>query len=232
MRLGVISDVHGNFVALEACLNALEKERVDTVFCLGDIIGYLPLCNEVLDMITKNEVVCIKGNHEAMLLGELPCDRESEKVYGMSLLRNNIEEGHRRRIKKLSAIHELHLHGKKMLFIHGGPKDPLTEYVHEDYDMKAFEDLSYDIVFLGHTHRPFIHKSPHRCVVNVGSCGLPRDYGSLACCAIFDIEPESVSIIRVPFRTKEIVSKCEGRIHPSVLSVFSRKSRFEGRVIE
>jgi putative phosphoesterase len=232
MRLGVISDIHGNYVALRACLSALEKEKVDRIFCLGDIIGYLPIGNEVLSIIFKNGITSIKGNHEAMLVGEIPFNSVTDKIYAMTALRNEIDEYYIERIKGLSAQHELELNDKKILFIHGGPKSPLTEYVYENYDMNIFRDLPYDCFFIGHTHLPFIHESPSLSVINVGSCGLPRDYGSLGCCAIYDTDSRSAVIIRVPFEIKELVSVCEGKIHPCVLSVFNRKNEFKGRILK
>lgn len=230
MKLGIISDIHGNYIALEACLGALEKERVDKIFCLGDTIGYLPLGNEVLDTITRNGILCIKGNHEAMLLGEILLEGRKDKIYGISSLQTTIHESHIERIRRFPISNELCINGKKILFIHGGPNDYLMEYVYEDYDMTHFGHLSYDTFFIGHTHFPFIYESPALKVINVGSCGLPRDYGGLACSAIYNTETESASIIRTPYRIKDILSSCRDKIPPPVLTVFNRKNKYKGRV--
>lgn len=231
MKLGIISDIHGNHIALETCLRVLEKERVDRIFCLGDTIGYLPLWNEVLDTITTNGILCIKGNHEAMLLGEIPLEETKDRIYGISSLQTIIHESYMEKIRSFPISSELFLNGKKILLIHGGPNDPLTEYVYEDYDMTHFRRHSYDTFFVGHTHLPFVYESANFQVINVGSCGLPRDYGELACSVVYNTETELASIIRIPFRRRDVISCCKDKIHPSVLSVFNRRNKFQGRVV-
>lgn len=230
MRLGLISDIHGNPVALTACLHVLREKKVDVIVCLGDSVGYLPLGKEVLELIGENGIRCVKGNHEAMLLGQLPLDPERDRVYRLSLLRTNLPAPYLEQVKRFPSTDELSIHGKRLLFMHGGPHDPLNEYVYENSNMHDFEVCSYDSVFIGHTHLPFVYRSPHVLVVNAGSCGLPRDYGTLACSVIYDTESDDVEIWRIPFEAQEIVSLCDGNIHPSVLSVFDRKSSFQGMI--
>ena len=71
MRVAVISDVHANYHALEAVLEEIDAERVDAVWCLGDIVGYGPLPNECCDAVERRADRCLVGNHDLVVLGEL-----------------------------------------------------------------------------------------------------------------------------------------------------------------
>ena len=81
MKLGVISDIHGNYLALEKVISKIKLFNVDKILFLGDSVGYLCYPNEVISLLIENNIQCIKGNHEQMLLGELEYNRESEKIY-------------------------------------------------------------------------------------------------------------------------------------------------------
>ena len=71
MRIGIISDIHGNFDALEVVLKALEYEMADTTICLGDLVGYGPepdLCTKKVYEACSDIIL---GNHDAAITGEL-----------------------------------------------------------------------------------------------------------------------------------------------------------------
>lgn len=74
MKLGVISDVHGNIAALDAVLAEFSRRGVDEILCLGDIIGIGPFPAETVRRIMglKNLRGCVRGNHEGYLLNGLP----------------------------------------------------------------------------------------------------------------------------------------------------------------
>src|ERR671930_1062099 len=71
MRVAVISDVHANLHALEAVLAEIDAERVDAVWCLGDTVGYGPKPNECCDTVRGRADLCLVGNHDLVVLGEL-----------------------------------------------------------------------------------------------------------------------------------------------------------------
>ncbi|MDX6503554.1 MAG: hypothetical protein QOE29_679, partial [Gaiellaceae bacterium] len=63
MRVAVISDVHGNLAALEAVLEAIRRERLDAIWCLGDTVGYGPRPNECCALVQEHTTICLGGNH-------------------------------------------------------------------------------------------------------------------------------------------------------------------------
>src|SRR3954452_19829584 len=75
MRFGLIADVHANLPALEAALEALERERVDAYICAGDLVGYGPHPNETVARVRWLDPICVAGNHDLMALGRLPTGR-------------------------------------------------------------------------------------------------------------------------------------------------------------
>src|SRR5919202_4078432 len=75
MRYGVLADVHGNAFALRTALDSLAAAGVDGWLCAGDIVGYGPQPNECVDLLVERDVRCVAGNHELLVLGELPLDR-------------------------------------------------------------------------------------------------------------------------------------------------------------
>ena len=68
MRIALISDIHGNNVALEAVLEDISKQKVDSIICLGDVSSLGPQPNETLDKIRERNWPCVLGNHESAML--------------------------------------------------------------------------------------------------------------------------------------------------------------------
>ena len=64
MKLAFISDIHGNFDALKAVMLDIKKNKAEKIFCLGDIINYYYEPHKCIDLLIKNNVKCVKGNHE------------------------------------------------------------------------------------------------------------------------------------------------------------------------
>ena len=70
MKIAVISDIHGNLYALMKVLEDIEDEKVDTIICLGDLVGYGPHPNEVIAIIRRKNIICLKGNYDASVVDE------------------------------------------------------------------------------------------------------------------------------------------------------------------
>lgn len=199
MRFGLVSDVHGNPIALRACLRALDRLGVDAVHFLGDAVGYLDGAAEVLTMLEDVGALCQKGNHDAMLLGELPLDPARDRIYRIAAARASLPEASLRAIAGWPDHRALHVDGVRILFAHGSPTPSITEYVHADTPLVLPASFPYDVVFLGHSHRPFVRTVGDVRVVNVGSVGLPRDTGDLASCVHFDTATSAIRVLRIPF---------------------------------
>ena len=70
MRIAVISDIHGNLEALKKAFEYIEKNDIDEVICLGDVVGYGPNPNECVELIKEKVTVCLLGNHDNAAIGK------------------------------------------------------------------------------------------------------------------------------------------------------------------
>lgn len=225
MKIGILSDAHGNFKALARSLHVLDRLKVDTIYFLGDAVGYLPGENEVLDILRLAQLQCHKGNHEAMLLGEIPLPEEKDRVYGIRSARGRISQTNLEFVEKWPDCREICIDGRKIFLVHGSPEDHLSGYVYPESDLSFVKKYSYDAIFMGQTHYPFAF---HYCgiqVVNVGSCGLPRDQGNLSAFAIYDTRSHSAEILRLQFDSKKIIESFQQLFIPEeVTDCFNRRS--------
>ena len=79
MRLAFISDIHGNFDALKAAMLDIKKNKIEKIFCLGDIVNYYYEPHKCIDLLIKNNVKCIKGNHETIFFKTLESKKKAKK---------------------------------------------------------------------------------------------------------------------------------------------------------
>lgn len=81
MKLGIITDIHSNIIALNEVLKQFEKIEIDKIICCGDIIGIGPSPEEVVQalMQVRDKLITVRGNHEKYLLDGLPVDVHDDK---------------------------------------------------------------------------------------------------------------------------------------------------------
>lgn len=225
MRVGLLSDAHGNPVGLAACLTALDRLGVQQLYFLGDAVGYFPGDREVLELLSRRSVVCQQGNHEAMLLRGAADAAEEPLVYGFAEARRRLRKDELNRLADWPIRREVVLGRRRLLLVHGTPDSPLEGRCYPDSDRSQFDSLPYDAIFLGHTHRPFIHQSGTRLVVNVGSCGMPRDQGNAPAFAVYDDEAHSAEILRVRIDSDAVLQRFgDAAISEQVREVLFRRS--------
>lgn len=224
MKIGFFSDVHGNYDALVNCLSYFGAQKIDNLFFLGDVIGYLPKAKESFALINKRHISSLRGNHEQMILGLLPKKEGNEEYYKHNDALPTFSELDLDVIAQWPTHLEVTFGKYNCLLIHGSPKDYSNGYVYPDTDLDEFGDLPYSHVFMGHTHRPFVKKHANTTFVNVGSVGLPRDIGNLSNIAIFNTIDGSVEQIKIPITEEQIQEiKLNNNIHTTVKAVFDRK---------
>jgi len=75
MRIGFISDIHGNYEALKSVLASLDEMGVDSIYCLGDVVGYYAQPNECCSALRERDIPCLMGNHDWYVAGGGFCPR-------------------------------------------------------------------------------------------------------------------------------------------------------------
>lgn len=211
-KVGLISDAHGNVGAARKAVDVVRKAGADRVIFLGDAVGYIP-SRAVLDFLDAEGIFALKGNHEAMLVGELTAENErAAQVYRHEDVRALLTDQELARIATRSPEAAFDCAAGRVLLCHGSPDDPLTGYIYPDTPLEDIAREDFDMVFMGHTHRPFRRRAGDRLFVNVGSCGQPRDHGCLGAACIFDADSGEVTLVRF-----DIVSETREAIHSAKL---------------
>ena len=165
MRIGVVSDIHGNTEALTAALEAMDGE-VDELWCAGDTVHEYRFSNEAVAMVREHAAAAILGNHDMVLHSEAG-------------------EGARRRpgvdldevawLATLPYRHEVTVAGRLVVMTHGSPWEPFGDYLRPGNPRwRDAHDLEADVLVVGHTHEPMVEQHGSTLVVNPGSLGEPR----------------------------------------------------------
>jgi putative phosphoesterase len=183
MKIAVISDLHGNSLALDAVLGDISTENADEIWCCGDLAmaGYDP--NYVIEKIKTLKVRSIFGNTDWMILNY------DENLLGQTLsaasamgyaLQNDVKiitPENKEFLRSLPQNETIELMGKKFFLCHGSPRR-VDENIFPDTPLdvveKMCESTDADVIFCGHTHIPCgFQLNSGKSVVNVGSVGRP-----------------------------------------------------------
>ena len=223
MKIGLVSDAHGNVEALERALQVLEALGAEVCYFLGDAVGYLPGI-AAIECLRARRIFCLRGNHEAMLLsGNEPCDREA--IYRIADARAMMSAELLDHVAQWPERHEMDAPCGRVILVHGSPADSVWGYVYPDTELQTFAVPARATVFMANTHRPFVRRNDGATFVNIGSCGLPRDCGNLGAAGLFDDRSGEARIIRfdIESETAAALSRC-GPVDQTVLDVFARRS--------
>jgi putative phosphoesterase len=177
MSIAVISDIHGNFPALQAVLSHIEKEKADTIYCLGDLVGYYCMIDEVIETIRSLNIKTLLGNHDYALLyneGVIPRSKTCTNILTRQL--KEIKKENLDFLKTVEKSFEFNYSDKNFFCVHGGLEDNIDEYIHV-IDESYFEknNFIHDVLLSGHTHIQRNEVIGTKRYLNPGSVGQPRD---------------------------------------------------------
>ncbi len=186
IKLGFFSDVHGNLAALEAVLLELRSRGVRQSYCLGDLVGYGPDPNEVIDLIRAEDIPTIMGNYDDGIgfdRGGCGCfypDTEAKQIGTASyeFTARTVTNDRKEYLRGLPGEMRLHVEGYSLHLVHGSPRK-INEYLLPQRETRTFERIAAtekaDILVFGHTHIPWHRIYGGLYFVNVGSTGRPSD---------------------------------------------------------
>jgi putative phosphoesterase len=225
MRIGIISDIHGNLPALEAVLQDIKTRRVEAVYCLGDLVGYAPFPNEVTERIRAEGIPTIVGNYddgvgfdrdECGCAYRDPIERQLGDL-SFAWTKAHVTAENKAFLRTLVKEIRFEADGRGLLLVHGSPRK-INEYLFEDRPVSSFQRLAAssdaDIIVFGHTHRPYTKLVDGVLFVNAGSVGKPKDGDWRACYAL--LEPTAAQPVTF-FRLEYDVSTVAAAIRASEL---------------
>jgi predicted phosphodiesterase len=256
MKIALFSDIHANLPALEAFFADLETRKPDAVYCLGDLVGYNIWPNEVINEIRKRGIPTIAGNYDygvGRSSDDCGCayKSDSEKDMGsqsIALTNQLVGPDERRYLRTLPAHMQLEFQLNNdylfLLMVHGSPRK-INEYLFEDRDeksmMRILESSNADILFFGHTHKPYHRtfeyeldgKIAYRHAINLGSIGKPKDGDPRGCYVLLTLNENSskynkdsieVEFVRVAYDVEKAAKAVEASILPNAYADMLRRA--------
>jgi diadenosine tetraphosphatase ApaH/serine/threonine PP2A family protein phosphatase len=243
MRYLVLTDIHGNLEALDACLSDARTRRYTSTLVLGDIVGYGADPNAVVDRVRElNPQAVVRGNHDKVASGiEQP---EGFNIVARAAVLWTFETLEADRREWLAALPEGPTVVDSLVEIcHGSPVDE-DAYILDELDaIRALRASERPVCAFGHTHISFTYvqstkrgdrldvtgpsPSPHsqieiqddyKYLVNPGAVGQPRDGDPRAAYAIIDTDRKIVELMRVQYPIEAAQAKIVAAGLPDVLA--------------
>lgn len=242
MRIGLISDIHANFDALQAVMRVLDGQKLDYLACMGDVVGYGAQPNEVCTLVRQQADVTVLGNHDAAVAGRMDYSyyraaaRQALDLHGRMLDDDNLEW-----LTHLPYSARL----GDLAFCHGSPMALEDfEYIFvldQMRDVVAAHHEQAEVTFIGHSHlckcfaytghgaeevlrTRFTLDTGQKYIITAGSVGQPRDYDTRACCGVYDTDTRTFEYFRVEYDVESAARK----IFAADLSVAFGKRLFLG----
>jgi diadenosine tetraphosphatase ApaH/serine/threonine PP2A family protein phosphatase len=240
MRYLILTDIHANLEALDACLADAERRGFDRTLVLGDLVGYGGDPNAVIDRIVALEPAAIvRGNHDKVACGLEQADgfnavARSAAMWTLDVL----TPAHR---QWLAALPEGPIVVDDLVEIcHGSPFDE-DAYIFDELDaVRALRTAARPLCVFGHTHYPISFeladgrvetvgpaidavaelqlRAGSKYLVNPGSVGQPRDGDPRAAYAIVDVDARRIELLRVSYEVKAAQAKVVRAGLPDVLA--------------
>lgn len=239
MRFLILSDIHANWEALEASLNSAAG-RYDSVVCCGDLIGYGPDPNRVVDWVRGNVAFVIRGNHDKAALG--PEVLEWFNPVARSAAVWTLNELTPENLEYVKLLPKGPMAVESYQIVHGSPLDE-DEYLIGAVEVgQAFQYLDKDLTFFGHTHvqggfaltrrhmrvidgptpddeEAALDLSPDDVyLINPGAIGQPRDGDPRAAYILYDPEQRCVVYHRTEYDIAGVQAKIRAAGLPSLLA--------------
>jgi putative phosphoesterase len=212
MRIVVISDIHSNLDALEAVARKLPT--YDELYCLGDIVGYGPEPNEVVERLQElGPTVVLMGNHDDAVVRDNVEGFSTHAATAVKWTRRVISETNLGYLRELKPLAKVKRDGKTLALFHGSPRDPLSEYVYPGLPgriVRGFvKKAEAQIVLLGHTHMPMLYRFNESILANPGSIGQPRDGDRRASFAMLSVTQSETKfqVHRVEYEVEPVAQK-------------------------
>jgi diadenosine tetraphosphatase ApaH/serine/threonine PP2A family protein phosphatase len=235
VRIAVISDIHANLHALTAVLEDMDDAKVDTIWCLGDLVGYGPRPNECCRTVRDRAELSLVGNHDLVVLGEVDVGEFNPEAGRAAKWTQDVLDDESRAF--LSSL-KPHATRDGVELYHGSPRNAVWEYVLDTEAIQAaFDGSAAPLVLIGHSHVPIVAtladgdlRAAHapegtegelaggRLLLNPGSVGQPRDGDPRAAWLLLDLDSGVASFRRVEYAVERTMDEIHKAGLPEALA--------------
>jgi putative phosphoesterase len=190
VKLGVVSDVHNNVLALQYALDHLRECAM--VLSLGDLVSEYRVSTDILQLARTAGLIGIRGNHEKTIL-----------LHPGSTLRHRLDLDDLAYLAELPPARQLTIQGRQVTVAHGAPWDDPHDYrceyifPNDASRVARLRNTPADVILLGHTHVPMALKLDRCLVLNPGSCGEARTVSQQLTFAELDFDSGTASIFAI-----------------------------------
>jgi predicted phosphodiesterase len=235
MRQLLVSDVHSNIEAFDACMERANSAGFDSVLCCGDLVGYGPNPNEAVDRIRDLDTTCIRGNHDRVASGQDNADDFNAHARAAAYWTRDALTPETRQYLLELPVGPYDL-GSGAQLVHGAVTHEDDYVMSEMHAVESFELTDAHLTFFGHTHYPCVFscdldgnvqleiprseddyltvelRKNVQYMINPGSVGQPRDNDTRSSFAIWDGDRSRIEFHRVkyPFEVTQEKMKAVG----------------------
>lgn len=227
MKLGIITDIHNNLIALKTVMKELQKFKCDKIICCGDIIGIGPYPEETVQYLMQiPNLIAVRGNHEKYMLDKMPTEYPNEENMGYEEMNHHkwehslLSKESVEFLANLPYQANMECNGVALSVMHycmdcdghyiNGKKNPTVNDLN-----KMFSNVKSDIIIYGHNHCRNICNGD-KFYINVGSLGCPAQDKNIARAGIVNIENGTVDVetIDLKYDVNEVIKAIDDINYP------------------
>jgi len=217
MRIAFISDIHGNATALDGVLADINQRNVEKIFVLGDLCFRGPEPQRSLDLVRSLNTEVIKGNADEWVVRGIKEGEVPDSALGMMCKERDwtfsqLDKASIDYLKNLPTELKLEYGKIRIHAYHATPYslfEVVPPYESDQVIAEKMMGSDADIYIYAHIHKPYIRYINGRCIINIGSVGLPFDGLAKSSYAILEIQEErfQTSIVRVDYNVNKVINQ-------------------------
>lgn len=198
--VAVISDIHSNYHAFQACFDDALLHGADCFIFLGDYVSDLADPVKTLDLVyairSQYPTICLRGNRERYILEckeGISVFAQGSKTGSLLYTFEQLRAQDWEFIRSLPIYDRIKINGVSFEVAHAGKDD--DRYYFEENDDRiqgVFQKMDFSYMLTGHSHRQFLQQGQGKTIINPGSVGVPRDYGYYTQYALLDVSEQNV----------------------------------------
>lgn len=235
MDIALIGDIHGNLPALEAVLAHARRGGAEAVWNVGDLIGYGPFPEGVVQRLRQESVLSAIGKTDLRVLrfrkkrDKWRKSKPLEEYLALEFAYDNLSKSSRKYLRFLSEEIRMRVQGRRVLVTYanlGSRRRPLTPDVPEEQLNELADEVKADVIACGCSHRPFVASveraegKPCTWFINPGSVGLPEDGDPRSSYAMLHFQPDSLRVThhRIEYDVERVVAAIREHKLPETLA--------------